>query len=249
MNKLFLPLILGAILLIPYSNLAYAGNMVFGCHSVQDGPWEEGSTWDNCSGPGGIPGDSDGPAINHHVTISTDVVDESSVVNVFQPDGVLEVKKGASLTTNQMNILSDVFNHGTITVAVFFGNGVIDTFHNECTGVVDITAITFFGNAGNGPDARFINHGTINLSPVGQFANFGIFQNSGILNLPEDIVNVNDGTFETIASPCGPVGGELIPIETTSLILAGTQSFSWMIPVLVAGAGIGLVFVRTSKNS
>jgi len=247
LNKLFLPLILGAILLIPYSNLAYAGNMVFGCHSVQDGPWEEGSTWESCSGPGGIPGDSDGPAINHHVTISTDVVDESSVVNVFQPDGVLEVKKGASLTTNQMNILSDVFNHGTITVAVFFGNGVIDTFHNECTGVVDITAITIFGNAGNGPNARFINHGTINLSPVGQFANFGIFQNSGILNLPEDIVNVNDGTFETIASPCGPVGGELIPIETTSLILAGTQSFSWMIPVVLSVLGIGL-FVVSRKS-
>ena len=237
-------MILGAILLIPYSNLAYAGNMVFGCHSVQDGPWEEGSTWDNCSGPGGIPGDSDGPAINHHVTISTDVVDESSVVNVFQPDGVLEVKKGASLTTNQMNILSDVFNHGTITVAVFFGNGVIDTFHNECTGVVDITAITFFGNAGNGPDARFINHGTINLNPLGKFANFGIFQNSGILNLPEDIVNLDDGTFETIASPCGPVGGALIPIETTSLILAGAQSFSWMIPVVLSVLGIGLVLVR-----
>ena len=247
MNKLFLPLILGAILLIPYSNLAYAGNMVFGCHSVQDGPWEEGSTWDGCSGPGGIPGAFDGPDINHHVTISTDVVDESSVVNVFQPDGVLEVKKGASLTTNQMNILSDVFNHGTITVAVFFGNGVIDTFHNECTGVVDITAITFFGNAGNGPNARFINHGTINLNPLGKFANFGIFQNSGILNLPDDIVNVNDGTFETIASPCGPVGGELIPIETTSLLLAGAQTFSWMIPVVLSAIGIGL-FVVSRKS-
>jgi len=47
-----------------------------------------------------------------------------------------------------------------------------------------------------------------------------------------------------------PVGGELIPIETTSLILAGVQTFSWMIPVLLSGIGIGLFVVsRKSKNS
>jgi len=247
LNKLFLPLILGALLLIPYSNLAYAGNMVVGCHSVQDGPWEEGSTWNSCLGPGGIPGDSDGPAINHHVTISTDVVHES-IVGVFQPDGVLEVKKGASLTTNQMNILSDVFNHGTMTVSIFFGNGVIDTFHNECTGVVDITAITFFGNAGNGPDARFINHGIFNISPIGKFTNFGIFQNSGILNLPEDIVNLDDGTFETIESNC-LIGGNTIPLDTTALLLVSAQSFSWMIPVVLSVLGIGLFVFRKSENS
>jgi len=46
------------------------------------------------------------------------------------------------------------------------------------------------------------------------------------------------------------VGGELIPIETTSLILAGAQSFSWMIPVVLSGIGIGLLVVsRKSENS
>ena len=40
------------------------------------------------------------------------------------------------------------------------------------------------------------------------------------------------------------VGGEIIPIETTSLLLAGAQSFSWMIPVVFSGIGIGLVFLR-----
>jgi len=47
-----------------------------------------------------------------------------------------------------------------------------------------------------------------------------------------------------------PVGGELIPIETTSLILAGAQSFSWMIPVILSGIGIGLFVVsRKFQNS
>ena len=40
------------------------------------------------------------------------------------------------------------------------------------------------------------------------------------------------------------VGGELLPLETTSLILAGAQSFSWMIPVVLSIIGIGLVLVR-----
>jgi len=46
------------------------------------------------------------------------------------------------------------------------------------------------------------------------------------------------------------VGGELIPIETTSLILASAQSFSWMIPVIVSALGIGLFVVsKKSENS
>jgi len=44
--------------------------------------------------------------------------------------------------------------------------------------------------------------------------------------------------------------GEIIPIETTSLLFANAQSFSWMIPVILSGIGIGLFVVsRKSKNS
>ena len=47
-----------------------------------------------------------------------------------------------------------------------------------------------------------------------------------------------------------PVGGTSIPIDTTSLLLAGAQMTAyWLIPVIVAGAGIVLVFVRKSENS
>jgi len=45
----------------------------------------------------------------------------------------------------------------------------------------------------------------------------------------------------------GVVGGEIIPIETTTLILASAQSFSWMIPVVLSVLGIGL-FVVTRKS-
>jgi TolB protein len=43
------------------------------------------------------------------------------------------------------------------------------------------------------------------------------------------------------------VGGELIPIDTTSLILASAQTFSWMIPVVLSVLGIGL-FVVSRKT-
>jgi len=43
------------------------------------------------------------------------------------------------------------------------------------------------------------------------------------------------------------IGGEIIPIETTSLILAGAQSFSWMIPLVLSVLGIGL-FVVSRKS-
>jgi len=42
-----------------------------------------------------------------------------------------------------------------------------------------------------------------------------------------------------------PVGGELIPLDTTSLLVAGTQmTAAWLIPVIVAAIGIGIVIAR-----
>ena len=56
------------------------------------------------------------------------------------------------------------------------------------------------------------------------------------------------GHFQVLNIIFAVIGGELLPIDATSLILAGAQSFSWMIPVLLSGIGIGL-FVVSRKNS
>ena len=47
--------------------------------------------------------------------------------------------------------------------------------------------------------------------------------------------------------PVSQIGGEIISIESSSLILAGAQSFSWMIPLVASGIGIGL-FVVSRKS-
>jgi len=92
---------------------------------------------------------------------------------------------------------------------------------------------------------------TTNIGPVSsqsQFftSNFDAITDQGIL----DVSSITDATFQAIIVNCPTVGGELIPIETTTLLLAGAQSFSWMIPVILSGIGIGLFVVsRKSENS
>ena len=49
-----------------------------------------------------------------------------------------------------------------------------------------------------------------------------------------------------ISASCGmAVGGEMIPLDTASLLLAGTSSVAaWMIPALISAVGIGIVLAR-----
>ena len=43
----------------------------------------------------------------------------------------------------------------------------------------------------------------------------------------------------------GPVGGEIIPLDSTMVLAAGAQySAAWMIPVIVSGIGIAIVIAR-----
>ncbi len=44
------------------------------------------------------------------------------------------------------------------------------------------------------------------------------------------------------------VGGTMVPIDTTTLLLAGAQSiWMWMIPIVVAGIGIGVFVIKRRK--
>jgi len=68
-----------------------------------------------------------------------------------------------------------------------------------------------------------------------------------ILNPSEILDLYNNGAGLSFIDNNQVIGGEIIPIENTSLILAGAQSFSWMIPVVLSGIGIGL-FVASRKS-
>ncbi len=66
-------------------------------------------------------------------------------------------------------------------------------------------------------------------------------------------VGQQSGIIEVLQYPTVPapdnqaIGGEIIPIDATSLLLSSTQTFSWMIPVVLSVLGIGL-FVVSRKN-
>ena len=71
------------------------------------------------------------------------------------------------------------------------------------------------------------------------------FSSAGILEIPPICPPGTVGTFpECIPITTSVVGGELLPIETTSLLVAGAQSTTLMIPVVLSVIGIGLVLVR-----
>ena len=59
----------------------------------------------------------------------------------------------------------------------------------------------------------------------------------------------NSGYFFELTAHDDIVGGELLPIDTTALMLAGIQSSAiWMLPALVGITGVGAYFVRTRMN-
>ena len=124
---------------------------------------------------------------------------------------------------------------------------------NDCGGVINLIGgtDTFTGSMQLENQANFENRGAFTSSNTDTPSDIGVIRvvgsatliNSG--TIPQGIVIVQGGNFlDNQPSPCIPVGGELIPIETTSLILAGAQPFSWMIPLVLSVLGIGLFVVR-----
>jgi hypothetical protein len=70
-----------------------------------------------------------------------------------------------------------------------------------------------------------------------------VSQTSAILSVPPPQTGINFALDPENGCPAG-IGGEIIPIESTSLLLAGAQSTSWLIPIVISAVGIGLVLVR-----
>jgi len=66
--------------------------------------------------------------------------------------------------------------------------------------------------------------------------------------LTGDIIIVDEFCDIFPDDPKCKVGGEFLPIDSTSLLVAGAQTFSWMIPVVLSILGIGL-FVVSRKSA
>ena len=66
----------------------------------------------------------------------------------------------------------------------------------------------------------------------------------------EDIITcpVNYAT-SILLSPESPIGGKIIPLETTALLLAGAQTSAiWMAPLLAGVAGAAIIYIKKKRN-
>ena len=74
-------------------------------------------------------------------------------------------------------------------------------------------------------------------------------QNTGPYTLTLDLSGPGTitslGEVDSLDSCPSPVGGELIPLDTSALLLVGAQmNAAWMIPVIVSGIGFAIVIAR-----
>ena len=105
---------------------------------------------------------------------------------------------------------------------------------------------------GTGTDQQFRYVSIIHGGP-GALVNDGDDEINGVLGLQSTFVQEcppgTTGTFPDCIPITGAVGGVIIPIDATTLLLAGPQSsLVWMAPLLGGAAGVVAIFIKKRKN-
>ena len=140
--------------------------------------------------------------------------------------GPVNVIEGGSLSIN-----------AKLTEQTLFVQGGSNLFIN-CNGELVLTE-------GGSNEGLITNHGILQTITGADFTNDGTYQSSGTDTFVGPFIG-ND--IVPIASICVDVGGEFLQLDTTSLLVAGAQSFSWMIPVVLSAVGIGIFFVSRKSE-
>jgi len=254
-NKSLLGIITFSVLLLVPGGLqaVYAGPVTT-CETVASGNWNSGTTWD--SSPDG----TCNVVINsgHTVTITSPVSDFASITIAIGGALIVDGPNGGIL-----NILANVVgtNNGQMTmnggdsfnIGSFRNQG---SFTNTCSG-----DMVFNGGTAGATGSFFNDGGTAANSGIMTF-NGGIASFSGTLNQQGSFTNHNTINFVAGGGPnagvlngqitedpelCPMVAGELLPIDSTTLLVAGAQMNAvWIIPLIVAAAAIGIVVSRKS---
>jgi len=258
--------------LVSFSTMnAYA----FNCESTQTGFWDQITTWINCNNS--IPVDGDNITIkNGDIVTVRDIQSVDATVTVESGaqlviDGVaggqLEIKNtiqgpqiGALTNSGKITTIgSNAGRSGELRLS-----GADST--NECGGIIET-------NGASGGSSGFfvivssmhVNKGTINLNGGDGFSESGSLaitvqsqvDNHGTINenpglAPISGIVIIAGIFnDNLPNLCPIVGGELLPIDSTALMLAGLQTSAiWMLPVLagVAGSAFAVLYIKSRRN-
>ena len=274
MNKLLPLLVFSVLLLVPagaqnaFAQSLPSGSPIDGdCTSngTGGGPWSNPNTWDCVGVTNDVPASRKQVVIlfGDTVTVDRDLNRTSGdsttfIGNVFV-EGTLVVPspftfKADFLQTFSGDDSATVENFGNMIIARFFNSNI---FNNNCGSTLTIQQLVTNADGPLGPqgqnDGPFTNFGTFELGILfgpPNFNNHAPFLNGGaLINVIESGTDQNfDGDpIISIPSICPVVGGESLQIDSTALVLAGAQTFSWMIPVVLSVLGIGL-FVVSRKS-
>lgn len=159
------------------------------------------------------------------------------------------------------------FVGGSGFISGFYSHTTSATTINECIGTMIFTggdgersgAMGFFG------DSTVTNNGGITLTGGLGETSGGIFMDDGTVNNHNTIIQnggpgpdsgivivVNTGAFnDNLQNNCPSeiVGGELLSIDSTALLLAGLQTSAiWMLPLLAGAAGVGFAAFKLKRK-
>ena len=172
-----------------------------------------------------------------------------------------------SATTTQLSAVTGNSAHGGVydpftNTIITFGSTTVNQFdaagnflQSRTFPVSGFDQGTVDGNGhlfiASGSDVFFLDY-----SSDGNIAtNSHFFTTAFVRNFLDDLAplvgagSTDPCVLEPTLPQCNPVGGEIIPIATTALILAGLQSSAiWMLPVLAGAAGVGAFYIKTRMN-
>jgi len=140
-----------------------------------------------------------------------------------------------------VQFVSPVSQASIIAIDVGFNGLILEAF-NSANVLVDSVQVINPTNPPNQADLMTISGSDIVDLLIRQVTPGG---KQGIII---DGYNIDDLQFPGPPCDIQVIGGTLIPIDTTALLLAGVQSISmWMIPVVAAGIGIGVFVIKRRK--
>ena len=220
---LILPLVFGALLLFPTFGAVYGGEVIIiPSPSSATTTWVgtgDGESWsdiDNWDRQSGVTPTTIG--FNHALPELCDLVIIDGTPNA--------VTVHFDLTSFQ---LGNEMQIGAEDTFVIDGGSTFDHTHDQTCQAI------------NAAPRTIINDGNFNV--FGTLINNNAFINQGAV-LDCGIITGSALPLPGIVNRC-TVGGDLIPLDTSALILAGAQTnAAWMIPVIVSAIGIGIVVAR-----
>jgi len=209
------------LMLVIISGISLTGiNQAFAdaCTTTASGTWNNPSTWANCATNGVPDNTGDSAAVQGGFSVQ---LNNDFVVGAVSVTEAATLTLNAKLTATEMRVVPQ-------TSSLFINcNGQLITTTNE----------------GGSNTGLITNHGLLQTLQGGGWNNMGTYLSSGI-DIFSGAFNANPNPIVQIPSIC-MVGGELIPIDTTMVLLGAAQTMtSWMIPVIVAGIGIAIVIAR-----